>query len=80
MVASSPPPAKKTRGLFCPRCQGSALPIVKTHLPCPGSRIRYRVCSKCSCRIVTGERILRWSYPLPTDAKATLEKLKKGCP
>lgn len=36
------------------------------------------VCSECGCRIVTRESIVRWSYPTPTEAKATVERLKEA--
>lgn len=75
----APAPPKKRRGLFCPRCSSNHLPVIKTTLPCLGVRIRYHACVDCGCRIVTGEKILRWSYPIPADAKAAVAKLKKGC-
>ncbi len=49
----------KPKGLYCPQCRGVRLTVVKTVLPCPGVRIRYRKCSTCNAKIKTTETVNR---------------------
>lgn len=53
-----PKPAAPPLGLYCPDCRGVRLMVVCTKKPCPGLRLRYRVCSACELVIRTKEVVI----------------------
>lgn len=58
------PPSPRPRGIVCPDCLGR-LAVVCTKCPCPGVRIRHRVCTACGLRLVTREVVFSVRRPAP---------------
>lgn len=46
---------RRPNGLTCERCGSTRLHVIRTTLPCPGRRIRYRQCCGCGWRVKTIE-------------------------
>ena len=53
------PETPNPKGLHCPDCKGVRLTVHSSYRPCPGVKIRYRVCSACGARLQTREVVVR---------------------